>query len=97
MVYMFFSHNYGKIKIDLDVNSSLEETLTLHNVSILIKSVFNKNENLYYYNIFLLNCYYQLDKKTTATKNFDSIIMLRFDKTKVANEEFCGTKKEAKN
>ena len=50
---MFFSHNYEKIKIDLDVNSPLEETLTLHNVSILIKSVFNKNEDLYYYNIFL--------------------------------------------
>ena len=31
----------------------IEKTLTFHNVIVLIKSVFNKNENNYYYNIFL--------------------------------------------
>ena len=30
-----------------------EKTLTLHNVIILIKSLVNKNQNHYYYNIFL--------------------------------------------
>ena len=36
-----FSHSYAKIKIDLDDDLSLEETLTLHHVIILIKSVFS--------------------------------------------------------
>ena len=31
----------------------LEKTLTLHKDIILIKSVFNKDKNSYYYNIFL--------------------------------------------
>ena len=31
----------------------LEKTLTFHNVIVLIKSVFNKDKNNYYYNIFL--------------------------------------------
>ena len=31
----------------------IEKTLTFHNVIVLIKSVFNKIENNYYYNIFL--------------------------------------------
>ena len=53
---MFFSHNYAKIKIDLDDPLPLENTLTLHNVIILIKSVFNKDQNHYYYNIFLEKC-----------------------------------------
>ena len=35
---MFFSHNYGRIKIDSYDSLSLEKTLTLHNVIILIKS-----------------------------------------------------------
>ena len=47
---MFFSYNYAKIKVDWN-----EETLTLHNVIILLKSVFNKNQNHYYCNIFLKN------------------------------------------
>ena len=31
----------------------IKNMLTFHNVIILIKSVVNKNENKYYYNIFL--------------------------------------------
>ena len=58
-----FSHNYAKIKIDSDNDLSLEETLTLHNAIILIKSVFNKKQNHYHYNIFLENCSYQSAKK----------------------------------
>ena len=40
-----FSHNYARIKIDSYDSLSLEKALTLHNVLILIKSVFNKNQN----------------------------------------------------
>ena len=34
---------YSKIKIESDDDLSLEETLALHDVIILIKTVFNKN------------------------------------------------------
>ena len=37
----------------------LEWTLAFHNVIILIKSVFNRNQNQYSYNIFLENGSYQ--------------------------------------
>ena len=53
-----FSHNYARIKTDSYDSLSLEKTLTLHNVIILIKSVFNKNQNHYHYNIFLEKCLY---------------------------------------
>ena len=56
-------HNYAKIKIDSYDSLPLEKALTLHNVIILIKSVFNKDQNHYYYNIFLEKCSYQLAKK----------------------------------
>ena len=57
------SHNYAKIKIDSDDDLPLKKTLTMHNVVILIKSVFNKNQNHYYYNIFLEKCSYHLALK----------------------------------
>ena len=41
-----FSHKY-------DDDMLLEETLTLRNVAIFIKSVFNRNQNHYYFNLFL--------------------------------------------
>ena len=47
------SHNYGKIKINSDDGLLLEKNLTLDNVILLIKSVFNKNYNQYYYKTFL--------------------------------------------
>ena len=37
----------------------LKKILTFHNVLILIKSVVNKNENKYYYNIFLEKVLYK--------------------------------------
>ena len=55
-------HNYTKTKIDSDDDLSLEETLTLHHIIILIKSVF-KDQNHYYNNTFLEKCSYQLAKK----------------------------------
>ena len=42
------SHNYAKIKVDSYQSSTLEKTLTVHNVIILIKSVFNIDKNNYY-------------------------------------------------
>ena len=46
------NHNLGKIKIDSYNSLPIEKILTFHNVIILIKSVYNKNKNEYYYNIF---------------------------------------------
>ena len=42
-----FSHCYAKIKVDSDDSLPIEKTLTLNNVIILIKSVFNKDQNHY--------------------------------------------------
>ena len=53
------SHNYVEIKIDSYDSLPLQKTLTLHNVIILIQSVFNKDKNNYYYNIFLDKCSYK--------------------------------------
>ena len=47
------SHNYAKIKVD-SYNSLLpEKATTFHNVIILINSVQKKDQNHYYYNMFL--------------------------------------------
>ena len=56
----FFSYSYAKVTIDSDDNFPLQKTLTLHNAVILIKSVVNKNQNQYYYNVFLENFLHQL-------------------------------------
>ena len=47
------SHNYVKIKVGSYNYLPLQETLTIHNVIIFIKSVFNKGKNSFYHNIFL--------------------------------------------
>ena len=39
------------------------KTMTFHGVIILIKIVFNKDKNNYYYNIFLEKASYELPKK----------------------------------
>ena len=57
-----FSHNYAKIKIDSYYSLPLEKIFTLHNIIILIKSVFNKNQNHNNYNIFLEKLSYYLPK-----------------------------------
>ena len=56
------SYNYAKIFDSYD-SFSLEKTLTLHNVMILVKSVFNKDKNNYYYNMYLEKNSHQLPKK----------------------------------
>ena len=47
------SYNYAKIEVDLYDSLPLGKTLTFHDVIILIKAVFNKDKNNYYYNIFI--------------------------------------------
>ena len=60
--------------------------MTLHNVLILIKSVLNKDQNLY------LASLHQLTKNNDKNV-FESTIMLRFGETKVAKEKLYGGKK----
>ena len=47
-----YSHNYARIKTDSCDSLPLDKTLTLH-VIIIIRCVFNMNQNYYYFNIFL--------------------------------------------
>ena len=46
---VFNPHNYGNIKVDLYDSMPREKTLTSHNVRINMKSVWNKDQNHYYY------------------------------------------------
>ena len=46
--YIFSHYYYDSLPI--------EKVLTLHNVITIIKSVLNKDQNHYYYNIFLEKC-----------------------------------------
>ena len=55
-MFCFFFHYYVKIKFDFDDSLPIEKTLTLHKVIIPIKSVLNKDQNDYYYTIFLEKC-----------------------------------------
>ena len=49
-----------KLKLIHTVLLPLEKVLTFHNVVILIKSVFNKDKNNHYYDIFLEKGFYEL-------------------------------------
>ena len=56
------SHNYAKVKVDSYDSLPLEKTMAFHSVIIHIMSVWNKDQNHYYYNMFLEKCSYQLLK-----------------------------------
>ena len=73
MVLHVFSHNYAKIEINSDDNLPLQ-TMTLHNEIILIKSVFNKDQNHYYY--IFRKIFLSISEKIIATNFFDSSTML---------------------
>ena len=64
------SHNYKKIKVDLYNSLPVEETLTLHNVTILTKSILNKDKNNCYYHIFLEKGSCELYLKITILSKF---------------------------
>ena len=52
------NHNFARIRINSYNFWPIEKILTFHDLIILIKSVVNKNENKYNYNIFLeKGCY----------------------------------------
>ena len=46
-----YSYKYMNIKIDFNVDLSLEERLAIHEVVILLNSIFNKGHNHYYYHV----------------------------------------------
>ena len=50
--------------------------MTFHNVMMLIKSVFNKNKNNHYYNIFLEKASYELPKKYFFCVKYKCYIMI---------------------
>ena len=85
-----FSHYYAIIKVDSYDSLPIEKILTLHNVTILTKSVRKKDKDQYYYDIFLEKYSYQL-AKTQSQNLFDSITMLRFGK-KIVRERFYAPK-----
>ena len=61
-----FLHYSAKIIVYTYHSLPIEKTLTLHNVTILIKSVINKDKNCYYWKIFLEKIFqlaFQLAKK----------------------------------
>ena len=60
---MFFSHNYGRTTTDSYDSLPLEKTLTLHNAMILIKSLFNKNQNHYYLQYIFRKMFFSITKK----------------------------------
>ena len=70
------SHNHANIKSDSYDSLALGKTLTLHNVIILITSVFNKDQSHYYYNIFLEKC---SNKVKVAKEEFYSAIRKIWD------------------
>ena len=57
-----FFYNYARIKIDSYNLLPPEKQITLHNIIILIKSVFNRNQNQYYFNISLEGFSFQSPK-----------------------------------
>ena len=73
---MSFSHNYAKIRIDLYDSLHLEKWFTLHNVIILIKSVLNKNQNHYNYNIFVLRRLVSISWKIMVINTIHKLILL---------------------
>ena len=60
---MFLLTIMRKSKLTVTILCLKKEIFTWHNVLIPIKSVLNKDQNHYYYTIFLEKCSYQLAKK----------------------------------
>ena len=53
-ITLSISHNFARNRIDSYSSLPIEKILTFHNVIISITLVVNKNENNYYYHIFVL-------------------------------------------
>ena len=78
-------HNFARVNIDSYNFLPIEKTLPFHNVIIFITSVFSKNQNHYYYNIFLVWGSYE-DKPCTQLfwMNDCTLYMLYFDRIDVS-------------
>ena len=62
VLHMLFLIIMQKSKLIHTILCPQQKILALHNVIILFKSLFNKDQNHYYYNMFLEKCSYQLPK-----------------------------------
>ena len=60
--YFINLNSSAKTKVDFFYFLPIEKRLTMHNVTILIKSVLNRDKNHYYYKVFIKKCSYQLTK-----------------------------------
>ena len=54
-----YGKDFMKIKFNSDDNLSLNKTLNLHNITIIIRSVFEEDEK-FYPQIYLDECLYEL-------------------------------------
>ena len=54
-----YGKDFTKIKFSSDYNLSLNKTLKLHNITIIIRSVFEE-DGKYYPQVFLDECLYEL-------------------------------------
>ena len=81
------NHDFARIWIDSCNFLPIEKILTFHFVIILIKSLVNKNENNYYYFVFLEKGFYR-DKFNTQSfyMNVCILSMLCFDRIDVSEE-----------
>ena len=61
------NHNFAKIRINSYDSLHIEKVFTFHNVTVLIKSIANRDKNNYYCNIFLEKGLY---KNKSNTKYF---------------------------
>ena len=67
-----------KIKLDSYEFLPLEKTLTLHNVIILIKSVFNDSQNNCYYNIFIKRFFVSIRQKINDKQYYPQAFLDKF-------------------
>ena len=58
------NYNFARTRIDSYNSLPIEKAVTFHNVIILNQSVVNKNENSYFYNVFIEKGLYE-DKPNT--------------------------------
>ena len=61
--YIYNFYNYATIKVDSYDSLPVEKTMTFRNVITYVKSVWNRDKNNYYCNIFLEKGSYELPKK----------------------------------
>ena len=69
-----YAYKYMKVKINSDDNFFSEKTKNIHNVVILVKSVFNKNHYHYqafYQNVYVSNIHMLYNNRIDASESVD--------------------------